>query len=201
MTATVRASLVNALAGLLVAACSGPTLTPEQIMAVADPGPLAMIDQMPIEFMLRQTVTASWGEEDDTQSFEAVVQQVDGILTIVALSPTGHPGFVVTFDGVEVSMENHTDRELPFPPAFMVGDVQRVFYPWPDSTYGDVVVTEYLVDGRPIQRTFSRPGEDGEDTMTVDLADWGEIAPARADLRSWYGYTLTIETYEQITLP
>jgi hypothetical protein len=187
--------------GILTTACSGPTLTPAQFLEVADPGPMAPIDQFPTEFMLRQFVTASWGEQGDAQSFEAVVQQVDGVLTILALSRSGQTGFVVTYDGADVSIENHTDRELPFPPEFMVGDVQRVFYPWPHQTYGDVSVTEDVVDGRPSQRTFSRPTESGQQTTTVELSDWGEIVPAHAELRSWYGYTLSIETYEQTVLP
>lgn len=195
-------SRVLAAVALAVAAtaCSGPAPTPENIMAVADPGPLAPLEQMPTEFMLRQTVTASWGEEGDSQSFEAVVQQVGGLLTIVALSPAGQPGFIVTYDGTDFSMENHTDRELPFPPEFMVGDVQRVFYPWPAPTYGEVTVAEETADSHPAQRTFIRIGEDGSETLTVTFSNWGELAPTQATLESWYGYTLRIETYEQIRL-
>lgn len=186
------------MAGLVVT-CAGPAPTPDEIMAVADPGPIAPLAQMPIDFMLRQTVTAEWGVDGESQSFEAVVQQVDGLLTIVALSPAGQPGFVVTYDGVEFAVENHTDRELPFPPAFMVGDVQRVFYPWAEPSIGDVTVVEEG-DDSPARRTFTRAGEQGAETLVVTMSDWGPVAPASAELTSWYGYTLQIETYEAVSL-
>lgn len=187
----------------LLSACGGRTVTPELIMEHADPGVLAPVEQMPIEFMMRQTVTATWGEEDDEQSFEAVLQQAAGVLTIVAISPIGQPGFVVTWDGETAGMENHTGRELPFPPEFMIADVQRVFYPWlsdgetAGEMFGLQIAEVWTDDGVLISRSFTRVDEEqGESTLVVEFEEWGDFAPTRASLRSWYGYELTIETYE-----
>lgn len=199
----VRTGVLPVLGALFVLACGGRQVTPELIMEHADPGTLAPIEQMPLEFMLRQTVTATWGEEDDEQSFEAVVQQTGGVLTIVALSPIGQPGFVVTWDGETAGMENHTDRELPFPPEFMIADVQRVFYPWLDDgeTSGQLFglqISEVWTDGELATRSFTRPDENGDpSTLVVEYEDWDELAPTRATLTSWYGYQLVIETYDQ----
>ncbi len=198
-----RTRVAALLVGILVAACGGRQVTNQMIMEHADPGTLAPVEQMPIDFMMRQTVTATWGEEDDEQSFEAVVQKVDGTLTIVAISPIGQPGFVITWDGESAGMENHTDRELPFPPEFMIADVQRVFYPWlaEGELEGEVFgldIAEVWTEERLDARSFTRLDEEGEpSSLDVEFEDWGDFAPARATLRSWYGYELVIDTYEQ----
>ncbi|MFT6398240.1 MAG: hypothetical protein ACJAYU_002997 [Bradymonadia bacterium] len=192
-----------AVLGVISASCGGRQVTAELIMEHVDPGTLVPIEQMPVEFMMRQTVTATWGEEEDEQSFEAVLQQRAGVLTIIAISPIGQPGFIVTWDGESASMENHTDRELPFPAEFMISDVQRVFYPWlaAGETTGEMFglqIAEVWTNGELATRSFTRLDEDGEpSTLLVEFEDWGDIAPARATLHSWYGYDLVIDTYEE----
>jgi hypothetical protein len=123
----------------------------------------------------------------------------------------GQPGYVLRHDGGdEIEFENRSPRELPFPPRYIVLDVQRTFFPWIEgappkdgerSEHVDgEVVREQWTEGRLRSRTFER--EDGTPAGVIAIAyeGWedGADAPRRAVLENgWFGYRLTIETVDQ----
>ncbi len=58
------------------------------------------------------------------------MQKQGDVLTIVGLSPVSGPGFVLVLQDGRVTLTNQSGMEVPFPPRFVVLDVQRVFFPW-----------------------------------------------------------------------
>jgi len=200
----------------LAAACrtppSDPPPAPESGEPRDYPGTLRAPDSMGPDIQWRQRVTAQWGERKE--SFEAVLSKADAELLLVGLSPMGQPGFVLRYAGVDIEFENRSHRELPFPPRYIVLDVQRTFFPWipgPPPTEGErshrvdgEVVHERWSDGRLQQRRFER--EDGQPAGAIEISyhGWedGADAPRRAVLdNGWFGYRLTIETVDQQRLP
>lgn len=195
----------------LSAACRTPAESePPTKTAPRDyPGTLRAPDTMGPDVQWRQRVTAQWGESRK-ESFEAVLSKADAELLLVGLSPMGQPGFVVRYAGENVEFENKSPRELPFPPRYIVLDVQRTFFPWiagappkegerTESVDGEVV-KERWADGHLQSRTFER--EDGQPAgvIAIEYEGWeaGADAPRRAVLdNGWFGYRLTIETVDQ----
>ncbi len=173
------------------------------------PGTLREPDALGPDVQWRQRVTAQWGE-GRKESFEAVLSKADAELLLVGLSLMGQPGFVLRWNGEEIGFENRSPRELPFPPRYIVLDVQRTFFPWID---GDAprdgerseridgeIVHEQWSNGRLRKRTFER--EDGVPAGVIAIAydgwDPGADAPRRAVLdNGWFGYRLVIETVDQ----
>jgi len=161
---------------------------------------LLPIEAWPRDVSLRQRVEIHWGE-DDAQSarFEAVLEKRDGTLMLVGLGPMSRPGFVIraTDDGLDVT--NRMGRELPFDPAHILADVQRVFYPW-DREVTDVVIEETFEADRLVERRFRRSS--GEPSGTIRVAfepGWyaalGVPRSARVE-NGWFGYTIVVETFE-----
>ena len=195
----------------LSAACRTQTESepPTKSAPRAYPGTLRAPDTMGPDVQWRQRVTAQWGEARK-ESFEAVLSKADAELLLVGLSPMGQPGFVLRYAGEDVEFENRSPRELPFPPRYIVLDVQRTFFPWipgdapkdgerTDRIDGEVI-KERWVDGHLAHRSFER--EDGEPAGVIAIAydGWepGADAPRRAVLdNGWFGYRLTIETVDQ----
>jgi hypothetical protein len=111
--------------------------------------------------------------------------------------------------GADVSFQSFVPQSLPFPPKYILIDVQRVFFAWaepPWSADGErtaaregEIEAEQWVGGRLRRRTFRRadgqpPGEIaidyGVEGMSVDGAP-----PARVTFANgWYGYRLEIVT-------
>jgi hypothetical protein len=197
-------------------ACAGAQAKPESKAPVVPPPALLPPSAMPYNFQWRQHVTATW--PTGTQSFDAVLQKQKGELTLVGLSPLGLPGFVfrLTASG-ELKVENRTGQKLPFEPAYVVADVERVFFPWlvpaPDGfsgkrggQLGDVLVTERFEHGRLRERRFTRPTPAGSEQVVVRYLGYAagqdkHEAPLRAALENQLlGYTLTIENIEQTRL-
>lgn len=217
---TLRAALASALRsscalalGLSLAACaSEPERRP--LGELDYPGLLRSPEVATHDVLWRQRVTAHW--PDGSRGFDAALQIEGGVLTLLGLSPIGAPGFVITQTGTAIEARNDTGHELPFPPRFIVLDVQRVFFPWiaePADTSGDAEttgvvggerVTERWSGGRLAERTFERldgrPA--GEITVRYEWGDQPRLAPARAELdNGWFGYRLEIETVEETLLP
>lgn len=179
----------------------------EQTLAPAPIRPATVLDY---DFMWRQEVIADWGER--SQSFEAVLQKVGSQLSLVGLSPAGRPGFQLTEENGEISFENLSNREFPFEAAYILADIQCAFYPWVDDPPADgeaggsidgFHVVETRSAGRPTSRLFTRDDapERGMLTVTYTWGDDAGSAPLEVVLVSeWYGYTLTIRTFEQMRL-
>jgi hypothetical protein len=198
----------------LAAACRTPaTPEPPRTSDAAGPreypGTLRPPDAMGPDIQWRQRVTAEWPQ--GKESFEAVLSKADAELLLVGLSPMGQPGFVLRHaEGQHIEFENRSQRELPFPPRYIVLDVQRAFFPWiPGEPPADGErshrvdgerVHERWADGRLQQRRFER--EDGRPAGAIEIhyEGWeeGADAPRRAVLdNGWFGYRLTIETVDQ----
>lgn len=178
--------------------------------AASDAGPLRSPDLLPYDFQWRQRVTASWTR--GRQSFDAVLQKRDGELLLMGLSPMGQPGFVLRLkrDGM-VELNNRTGRELPFPPAFILADVQRVFFPWlpaageADGERQGVVeglrVVERRRSGQLESRSFERIASPGRRVQIRYQGSAGEDAPRHVELdNGWFDYRLVIDTIDQSRL-
>jgi hypothetical protein len=164
---------------------------------------------MPIDFIWRQHVTATWKE--GSESFDAVLQKRGDTLLLMGLSPIGTPGFVLELRGKNISLRNRTGRPLPFPPRYIIADIQRAFFPWltPPPTgfsgvrsgiYRDLSIREVYQVGRLRSRAFRRKRAPSQEAVRLEYRGWsdGRDAPAKVILTSdAFGYTLVIETTSQ----
>jgi hypothetical protein len=194
------------LAGLaLFTACAAP---PAAAPGPAYQGPLFDPAQAPADFLDRQKVVATYGEE--RRSFDAVLQKHGEELTLLGLTPFGTRAFVVTQNGAEVSFQTFVGETFPFPPRYVLIDVQRVFYA-PAGLAGAALpegnrhaaisgelVTEAWHEGRLVQRTFVRADSTPPGAITVEYE--GGMGPDGTPPRhvvftnGWYGYRLDITT-------
>lgn len=197
---------------LALASCAAPSRP--QLTDADYPGELQLPEVLPFDVLWQQRVTAIWGEGEQ-RGFDAAVQKVGDTLVVIGMSPVGSPGFVLKLrDGV-VELTNHTGTEMPFPPRFVVLDVQRVFFPWiapPVPGDGEIVdtvagerITERRVGGRLVERRFER--RDGVPAGTIVVRyEWGdggglEHVPPRATLdNAWFGYRIVIDTHAEAVL-
>jgi hypothetical protein len=179
------------------------------------PGMLRPATALSPDVLWQQRITAHWGE-DQQRGFDAAVQKQGSTLTVLGLSPIGAIGFVMLLRGTDIELQNQSGQELPFPPRFIVLDVQRTFYPWlepaigPDGgrtgVVGDERVQELWRDGRLLQRRFSRLDGEPEGSITITY-DWRDAEPQRlAPLHTvldngWFHYRLTVDTHTETLLP
>jgi hypothetical protein len=209
------ALLLMTMVLLAAAACSAVRRGPPRFDEDDYPGTIRPAASLPVDVLWQQRVTASWGERG-RRAFDAALQKRGDELVLVGLSPMGSPGFVVRLDGLEISVHNPAGEELPFPPRFLLLDVQRTFYPWlaqgaterEDGTYEGVVggerVVEVVRDGRLVERRFTREDGRPEGVLAVRYEwahdDWR--GPSRAVLdNGWFGYRLDIVTVDETALP
>lgn len=197
---------------LLAAACAtsrGPAFAQRDY-----PGALRPAETLAVDLLWQQRITASWGE-DGRRGFDAAVQKQGDTLTVLGLSPMGNVGFTIVLRGTTVDLQSHPGEELPFPPRFVLLDVQRTFYPWLEGTpprdgerSGEVDgerVHETFRDGRIRERRFERldAAPPGAITITYDWTDtdatW--LAPRRVTLdNGWFGYRLSVDTHAEMRL-
>jgi hypothetical protein len=205
-----RLLVVLVCLGVACASAPGPQPTAAPVIA---PPELMPPSALGYDFQWRQRVTAHW--PTGTQAFDAVLQKREGQLILVGLSPLGLPGFVFRLsESRELQVENRTGQALPFEPAYVVADVQRVFFPWLDAVApgftGDrsgeragTVVHERFERGQLRERQLTRETAAGREHIVVhyDATEAATDAPARADLKNQLlGYELVIETLEQTRL-
>ena len=199
-----RRPYVCPLLWLTLAACAPPAHPGTLPM---DPTPPALLPVAALgrDVVLEQHVTARYQDRED--GFDAVLQAQGGTLSLVGIGPMGSVGFVVTVTDEGVTLQNDSGREVPFQPAHIVADVQRVFYPWipgapPASgerqghALGMTIIERY-VDARLVERRFVRDDAPDAGAVRVTYEGWslGDLAPERAVLvNDWYGYALEIET-------
>lgn len=195
---------------VLIAACGpAPQVVTQPAAAGERQTSLRPVSALPFDFMWRQRVDAHWPTGD--QAFEAVLQKQQGELTLLGLSPMGLPGFVLTLraDG-SLRIENRMGQPLPFEPAYIMADVQRVFYPWlgpvppafdgeRSGVVGDQQVRELYEHGALRERTFTPIGAEG-DQVYVRYGDRAKGADAPHKVRlenATRRYALDIETFSQ----
>lgn len=200
------------LFGPWLAGCAAPSRPP---LRDADyPGELLAPERLGGDVLWQQRVTAIWGEGEQ-RGFDAAVQKQGDRLTVIGLSPVSGPGFVLVLEHGTVTLTNQAGMEVPFPPRFVILDVQRVFFPWlangasGERTTGEACgerITEVRSAGRLVERKFERLDGKPAGAITVQY-EWGDAdpsrrAPMRATLdNAWFGYRLVIDTHTEAALP
>lgn len=175
--------------------------------------------------MLRQRVEVEW--PGGGEGFDAVLQRRPGELALIGLGPMNLVGFRLALvesageGAARIEFENRSGRALPFSPAHILADVQRVFYPWLAEPWpateqacaddcersgrqGAVAVWERSVEGQLAERRFAIAGRLDAGEVRIRYADWAgaPAMPRRVELENgWFGYRLTIETLEATALP
>jgi hypothetical protein len=153
----------------------------------------------------RQRIEARFG--DRNIAFSAVLQSDAGVLSLLALTPYGSRAFLLQQRGKALAFTRYVDRDLPFPPRFIMLDVHRTLFlglpgaPLPDGDHTAVQHGERIAErwrgGRLLERTFERV--DGRPAGRIRIAYQGgmrpPLPPARMDLdNGWFGYQLAIHT-------
>ncbi len=188
-----------------LAACQPKTSFDPRLAVGGYPGELVPTSDIGPEFLMRQRVVATYDETDF--SFEAVLQFRHGTLTLLALTPFGSKAFVLTQRGTEVSFQRFVDRELPFPPDYILLDIHRAMFmglgpgslPDGDHTHqrAGERVSETWARGRVTRRIFSRVDGNPAGEIVIRFPDGYEPGqlPGRVELdNGWFGYQLQIET-------
>lgn len=199
-----RSALVLAA---LLASCGPPRPTgppPEYPGALTEPEALRSPEGLGEAFALEQRVEAQY--PDGTQSFRAVLQRTADRLVLVGFGPHGGRGFVLQQVDGEVEMESHLPEALPFPPDFMLRDIQRVWFgglqgPLPDGEHTESVGDEEIVErwegGRLMERTYRQL--DGVPEGELRATYEGGLGPDGPPQRvvwdnGWFGYRLILTT-------
>ena len=193
------------LALITAAACaSGPERA--RMTEDAYPGVLADSATLPSGLFLRQRIEARFGER--TESFSAVLQVEGGVLSLLALTPYGTRAFLLEQHGQSVRFTPYVERELPFPPRFILIDVHRALFtglgePAPAIDGPRVLerhgerITERWRGGKLLERRFERL--DGKPAGTITVRYGSGMAqgalPDHIELdNGWFGYRLSIRT-------
>jgi hypothetical protein len=177
------------------------------------PGELRPPTDFAGEFLVHQQLHIS--REEGEARLQAALQRQGDTLTLIALTPMGTRAFVIQQHGSEVSSTSSLPEELPFPPRFILLDVQRSLLPaigggrqLPDGIHREVgndeVVDERWQGGRLFERRYRRTNRRprGEIVIRYD----GGMAPGEFPQRltlenGWLGYSLVITTLSVQQLP
>jgi hypothetical protein len=182
---------------------------PPPIDEAAYPWELRPASTWPREVLLRQRVEAR--ASGGTNAFDAILQHRQGVLTLIGLTPFGARAFVLEQRDLEVSFRPSMDRPAPFPPKFMLIDIQRVFFPirpeatLPDGEHelelGGERVTERWRSGRLERRTFERLDSAKKGAIVIEYDDWRGDLPFSVQLKNpWFGYEMSVTTLEATAL-
>lgn len=191
------------LALIVLTACAGTPRKPA--LTEADyPGVLVDSQELPDGLFVRQRIEARFRDRKD--SFSAVLQVEGGVLSLLALTPYGTRAFLIEQRGQRISYTAYVDRELPFPPRFIVLDVHRaMFAGLGDGAAADGVrvierngerLTETWRGGKLYERRFERLDGKPEGAIRISYPDGlAPVAiPERVTLDSgWFGYQLKVE--------
>jgi len=163
------------------------------------------------DFLWQQRLTARTGARED--SLTVAVQKKGNTLTLIGLTPFQTKAFVLRQDGTDVQFQSFVDREMPFPPRFVLVDVQRAYLALAgDATPALVGHRSWPLDGEQVdehyaehqltERRFRRL--DGQPPGVVRIryqGRWPGGAPKRVVIdNGWFGYTLTVETVAETAL-
>jgi hypothetical protein len=195
------------LTAVCLLGCATPPVRPP-LTEDSYPGVLRAPEALGRDVLWRQRITATWGQ-GERRGFDGVVQKLGGTLTVMGLSPTGAMGFAIVQEGSTLALHHQMPEPPPFPPRFVLLDVQRALYPWlpgPDGVRDDGehaadVDGEHVVElwrgGRLLERRFRRL--DGEPPGEIDVHyEGGRVpgtTPGKLTLENgWFGYRLEVET-------
>jgi hypothetical protein len=173
------------------------------------PGELISTEAMTRDFIARQQLSGKFGEREF--KFDAVLQLRDGTLTVLGLTPFGTKAFVLEQTGTEVRFEPLIDREIPFPPEYMLQDIHRAWFwdtrlPWGDRPPAEETpsvdvagerVTETWTENGLVRRTFERLDGARPGLIRIDYMGGHRTGrPAKQVIldNGWFGYRLEITT-------
>ncbi|MFK7992113.1 MAG: DUF3261 domain-containing protein [Sandaracinaceae bacterium] len=195
-----------AVFALVLAACGPPPRPPgpppEYPGTLVEAGAIRSPAVLGDAFALEQRVQTIYPEGE--QSFRAVLQRRGASVVLVGFGPHGGRGFTLQQEGGEVSFDSQLPGELPFPPEFMLHDVQRVWFrglpgPMPDGEHeaqlDGETVTERWEGGRLMTRRFVRPGREGVISVDYGTGLGGDVPPETVRMdNGWFGYELVLTT-------
>lgn len=201
------------LGGMLFGACSRgkdsttPEAGPANLSEADYPGALAPALSGP-DFLARQRLDGKI--RDRTIHGEAVLQKQGEALTLIGMTPFGTKAFVAKQQGGQVEHQVFApEGKLPFPPRFMLLDINRVLFlglpgaPLADGTHvgqvGDETVTETWQGGALLERRFQR--RDGKPAGTIVVTYEGGMRDGKLPERlrldnQWFGYQIVIDTIQ-----
>lgn len=179
------------------------------------PGELISTADMGRNFLARQKLRGTFGEQEF--AFEAVIQLHGGKLTVLGLTPFGTKAFVLTQTGTDVEFQSLIDREIPFPPEYMLQDIHRAWLwharlPWGDApptlaSATDLTAPSIEIAGERVTEQWSENGLVRRTFVRLDGQPPGEIRidyigghrtgrPAKQVVleNGWFGYRLEIQT-------
>ena len=170
---------------------------------------LAAPSEIPGSFLALQEVEAVYGERKI--KFQAALQKQGDVITLLGFTPFGTRAFLLQQRGAEVTFTSYVDRELPFPPRYVLIDIHRAYFwaplpgpeenppgdGWLELSRDGEVVRERWEGGTLRQRTFER--EAGEPAGLIDIVyepGMKDGVPPDAVIfhNGWFGYTLFIRT-------
>lgn len=172
------------------------------------PGTLIAPSRSTGNFIRTQHLAARF--QNETRSMDAVLQKEGDLLTLIGMTPFGSKAFVLQQKGVEVSFNSYVPFELPFPPKYILLDVQRVYFsgvsdgPLADGEHslerdGERIV-ETWAGGRLLTRSFTRLSGDpaGAITVVYEGGMAGGTSPKKIEIdNGWVGYKLSIATVQE----
>jgi hypothetical protein len=210
-----------ALVALCCVACGcvacGPSIPAVEGATPTYPGELIPVAALPTPDGLGEAFVVEQRAEFETPEghygFRAVVQRQGDTLTMVGFGPGGRRAFTLVQEDAEVTYTSQMPRELPFPPRFMLLDVQRVYFqglpgPQVDGEHraearGEAIVETWR-DGRLRRRRFTRLDGAPEGVIDIDYGEGlggGAPPPRRVTVdNGWFGYHLTLTTLRHQTL-
>jgi hypothetical protein len=190
---------------LCITGCGGSAPPPSSATAAQDyTGPVLDTRSIQKQFLWQQEITAHYGPM--TQSFNAVVQNADGVLTVLGLTPFNTRAFSIEQSGVTFKFHNFIGRKLPFEPKNILIDIHRTFFvgvpsaPKPDGEHEHIALGERRLDtwrnGKLTWRTYERLAEPGR---KIEINYGTGYAPGTPPERAtfsngWYGYVLDVTT-------
>lgn len=196
--------LVTAVA---LAACSASVKAPPPVLTEAMyPWTLRPPSALPGDFLWQQRLTARFGEHEN--SLKVAVQKQGDHLVLVGLTPFGTKAFVLDQQGEAVAFTPYVDRKMPFPPRYMLIDVQRCYLPLGDPgkhpsdgeekfELDGEEVTQTFANGHLTERRFRRIDGQPAGTIRITYRDWTAGVPKHVTLDNrWFGYSLAIATLE-----
>lgn len=209
----IRMTLLTLVTTALAAsapACGTARVSTPKLDDTSYPWTLLPVTRWPRNVMLNQRVEArARGAE---HGFDAVLQKRGDSLTLLGLTPFGTRAFVLEQRGVEVSFRSFVDRDLPFPPRFMLIDIQRTFFALDPSerppedgrrefTFEGERVVEEWAGGVLRRRDFERLDGLPKGRITIDYDAWREGAPMKVTISNgWFGYVMEVTTREVTVL-
>ncbi len=203
--------MLLAAACFILAACAARR---EPLTAVPPreyPGTLVLPSSIPVDFIAQQEVRVRHG--DRRVRFRSVLQKRGNTITVLGLTPFGSRAFLLQQEGPEVSFTAYVDRQLPFPPRYILLDIHRALFigigtgPMADGTHSarrhGEVIRERWREGRVVERTFERESGDPPGLITIRCEDGmlPGVPPSRLTFHNdWFHYDMTILTssYEEL---